>query len=273
MINVSKKYSWNVIGASVRGSSHERNNIPNEDALAFGSLPHDGAYAILSDGHGSKLCFRSKAGATLAVQNVEKILEEPDVTKLLKNKIDQRKFAKRIVEQWNNAVLQHLKTHPFSRQEVYGLDGHQKSVLRRNALLAYGATLILVVTVGQEVFMAQLGDGDVLIIEGTGAISRVFKPDQRHMGNATTSLCLPNAVDEFRIKAWHGHPPLAIMASTDGYANSFRSEADFHKVLRDYTRMIDENGGEVVEKKMSQWLGETSHHGSGDDITVAILMR
>lgn len=165
----------------------------------------------------------------------------------------------------------HLKQNPFLPVETEALDRQQRSMLGRNAFVAYGATLLVACAMESEIFFLQLGDGDFLTLDGTGTVSGVFPPDGKHMGNATTSLCLPNALEEFRYYRWRTGLPKIILGSTDGYGNSFRSEADFHKALRDYARLIKDHGWEAVAGKLPEWLKETSEHGSGDDISVALL--
>jgi hypothetical protein len=56
-----------------------------------------------------------------------------------------------------------------------------------------------------------------------------------------------------------------------GYANSFE-DADFLKTGSDYLDLIRTHGIEHVNGHLEQWLSETTAKGSGDDITVGILI-
>lgn len=266
--------TWRAIGASVQGSSHIRSGKPNQDALVTGELPEGaGSFAVISDGHGSRTCFRSAEGARQAVLIADELLRTRRMLDTLREHQGMRQVAQEIILQWRGSIMSHLKKRPFSPEETEGLDKQQRAILGRNAFVAYGATLLAVCALDSEVFFLQLGDGDFLALDGTGSVSGVFGPDPRHMGNATTSLCMPNALEEFRFyRLRSGHPRL-ILGSTDGYANSFRSEADFHKTLRDYSRLIADHGWEAVAENLPQWLRETSEHGSGDDISVALVFR
>jgi hypothetical protein len=58
--------------------------------------------------------------------------------------------------------------------------------------------------------------------------------------------------------------------STDGFANSYRSQEDFKKTCRDYYLMIQEHGFDAVAENLKGWLSETSELGCGDDITVVL---
>lgn len=274
MISVAQGNSWRTIGASVVGSRHIRIGQPNQDALMLGELPEGlGAFAAISDGHGSRTCFRSAEGARQAVMITDELMRTKRIVNLLTAHDGMRLLAQEILRHWRSSVMNHLKMHPFTHEETDTLDRQQRALLGRNALMAYGATLLVACAMETEVFFLQLGDGDFLTLDGTGSISGVFGPDGKHMGNATTSLCLPNALEEFRFYRWRTGLPRMLLGSTDGYGNSFRTEADFHKALRDYARLVSEHGGEAVSAKLPEWLRETSEKGSGDDISVALLFR
>lgn len=262
------------MGASVVGSRHLRSGLPNQDALATGELPDgQGSFAVLSDGHGSRTCFRSDIGSAQAVRITFELLRTVRMIQVLKSHQGMQQVARDILQHWRSSIMNHLKLNPFTPQELEGLDRQQRSILGRNAFVAYGATLLVICAMDKDVYFLQLGDGDFLALEESGKVSGVFGPDPRHMGNATTSLCLPNALEEFRYHHWRSTVPHLVMGSTDGYGNSFRAEADFHKALRDYDRLILDHGWEAVSEKLPEWLNETSEKGSGDDISLALLFR
>jgi hypothetical protein len=61
------------------------------------------------------------------------------------------------------------------------------------------------------------------------------------------------------------------LLSTDGYANSFRSDEDFLKIGQDYLEIIREQGISSLAEELPAILTEATEQGSGDDITLAIL--
>ncbi len=274
MIPMTAANTWQVMGASVPGSRHIRSGQPNQDALILGVLPEGaGTFAAISDGHGSRTCFRSGEGARQAVQITDELMRTNRMISTLKEHQGMQLVAQEILRHWRSSIMNHLKLHPFTYAETEGLDRQQRTLLGRNALVAYGATLLVACAMETEVFFLQLGDGDFLTLDGAGMVSGIFGPDGKHMGNATTSLCLPNALEEFRFYRWRTALPKMLLGSTDGYGNSFRSEADFHKALRDYARLISEHGLDAVSDKLPEWLTETSEKGSGDDISLALIFR
>ena len=58
--------------------------------------------------------------------------------------------------------------------------------------------------------------------------------------------------------------------STDGYANSYKSEAEFHSAVTDYLILLNEHGEKAVADSLPTWLTETSAMGCGDDITMMV---
>src|SRR3954468_9461547 len=79
MIGEERSVIWRVLGCSVRGASHRRAHLPNQDAIAWAAQPTGGGRsAILSvaDGHGAAASFRSATGSALAVQAAIGLLTE-----------------------------------------------------------------------------------------------------------------------------------------------------------------------------------------------------
>jgi hypothetical protein len=68
--------------------------------------------------------------------------------------------------------------------------------------------------------------------------------------------------------------PAMILLSTDGYLNSFSSEAGFFQAGTDILQMLaSEDGFDAVNDNLKGWLEEATQMGSGDDCTVAIIYR
>jgi hypothetical protein len=92
------------------------------------------------------------------------------------------------------------------------------------------------------------------------------------IANQTTSLCQPEAWKDFRSSWVIGSAlPSLVLLSTDGYANSFRSDEDFLKIGQDYLEIIRQQGIASLAEELPAILTEATQQGSGDDITLAIL--
>ena len=279
--------SWKVAHACVRGSAHLRSGLPNQDAAQCIAIPGEGsapaiAIAAVSDGHGGVRHFRSQIGSTLAVSTAVDVLQgfllqhsAGDGAEAIS--ADDIQFLERdLVDRWLSAVSTDLENHPLTAQELQALEvgdgAESRTAVETLPILAYGATLLVAAASDNLVLYLQLGDGEILGVDSAGATTRPLPADERLVGNQTTSLCQPDAWKEFRA-AWFATPdfPALVLLSTDGYANSFRSDDDFLKIGADYLEIIREQGIAVLAEELPAILTEATQQGSGDDITLAIL--
>jgi len=286
MIKEKHKSEWRVIGKSVRGASHVRADMPNQDAICW--LPESGAGLSLilavSDGHGSAKSFRSDVGANLAVNTAMEVLQEfldgqPDVANLsaIKRTAEER-LPQELERRWKKEVKDDIKNKPLSTDKLDELQENEGAsalqAVETNPLLAYGATLLTALVAESFIVYLQLGDGDILTVSETGEVVSPLPRDERLFANETTSLCSHNSWRDFRVGFQTLiQPPALILLSTDGYANSFRDEEAFLKVGTDIWRMIRSDGLDEVNESLEMWLTEASQIGSGDDITLGIICR
>jgi len=264
---------WQVVGQSVRGATHERNGLPNQDAIYWLPGSGHGSSVVLAaaDGHGSARYSRSHIGAALAVEKAVQLTEEflhnqasVDNLSLIKHATEEW-LPRALVRNWSEAVAEDLRKDPLST--------HELSLPRAEAAVAYGATLLVTAVTERFVLYLQLGDGEILTVSESGAVSRPLPKDERLFGNETTSLCAPEAWRDFRVsfQPLTLSPPALILLSTDGYPNSFRDEAGFLQVGSDILRMIRDNGLAGVKDQLKGWLRDSTRAGSGDDVTLGIL--
>jgi len=279
--------SWKVAHACIRGSSHRRSGLPNQDAVQCTVTPGTQAtvaVAVVSDGHGSPRHFRSQVGSSLAVSTGAGILQGFLRDSMAGNSPvpfvpeQVHELERKIVSGWLTAVLSDLGNNPFTETELAALEKEDGAAGRaevENAPeLAYGATLLAAAATDKVVLYLQLGDGEILSVNAKGTTTRPLPPDDRLIGNQTTSLCQPEAWKDFR-SAWVTDEalPSLILLSTDGYANSFRSDEDFLKIGQDYLEIIRQQGIDSLAEELPAILTEATQQGSGDDITLAIMQE
>lgn len=294
MVEKKCKADWHCNGKTVQGASHVRTKLPNQDAICWWpNWPEFGLgpplILAVSDGHGSAKSFRSDIGAALAVDLATKVLrqffqleEQPDELNAnisMINHMVQTQLPETLVNSWQEAVKNELGKEPFTSDEWAALEKEDGTAARqaveKNPTLAYGATLLAVVVAEHFILYLQLGDGDILCVDTNGKTTHPFPRDEKLIANETTSLCLPNAWREVRVRLvrYSENPPALILVSTDGYSNSFRSESDFLMIGQDYREMIRSAGIDGVQKQLTSILKESSQQGSGDDITLGIIKR
>ena len=264
---------WQVVGQSVRGASHERNGLPNQDAICWLPSAGHGSSMVLTaaDGHGSPRYSRSHIGAALAVEKAAQLVDEflqsqnnVDNLSLIKHASEEW-LPRALVRSWSEAVGEHLQSDPLSPADL--------SLLAADSAVAYGATLLVIAVTERFVLYLQLGDGEILTVSESGDVNRPLAKDERLFGNETTSLCAPEAWRDFRMsfQPLTQSCPALILLSTDGYPNSFRDEAGFMKVGSDLLHMIRKGGLASVKDHLEGWLRDSTRAGSGDDVTLGIL--
>lgn len=282
-----KGMSWKMAHACVRGSAHVRSGLPNQDAVQCVVIGGNGpstevAVAAVSDGHGGARHFRSQLGSSLAVHAAAHALSgfpfprAPGTNGYSIDPARVQAVERMIVDSWLAAVLSDLENHPLTEEELNQLQANDcpesRKAVETMPALAYGATLLVAAATEDLILLLQLGDGEILSVGSGGETTRPLPADARLVGNQTTSLCQPDARRQFR-SAWFSDPdlPALVLLSTDGYANSFRSDRDFLRIGSDYLAMIQEQGIETLAEELPGILNEASQQGSGDDITLAIL--
>jgi serine/threonine protein phosphatase PrpC len=255
---------WRGFGASVLGENHRRSGKPNQDAIGWYPPNGVGAPVVLTiaDGHGGAAYPRSAEGAALAVQVTNKILydlldDPPRLQAVRDDSAARIVLAELIVSAWREAV-----------DTLTGGAGAPDA----NRFIPFGTTLLSAAIGADCILYLQLGDGDLVILDSNGETSRPFPPDPRLTGNATTSLCLPDATLYLQILLRPRHPaPAMIAMATDGYANSFQDESGFLDAWRDIAVHLGQQGPDRLAHSLQGWLAETTKLGSGDDITVGLL--
>lgn len=277
---------WQVIGQTVRGASHERAGMPNQDAIHW--LPEAPALPLvltLADGHGSSKYFRSETGARLAVETSAQVIHDflinhasADNLSVIKRTAEEW-LPGALVRAWLEAVDEHIRAHPLSEIELKGLAGTHGAIVsetsQTNLSLAYGATILIAGITESFILYMQLGDGEILTVSDRGEVSRPLPKDERLFANETTSLCAIEAWRDFRVcfQTISHTSPAIILLTTDGYPNSFRDETGFLQVGSDILEIIRADGLERVKDNMETWLTDSTRAGSGDDVTLGIICR
>ncbi len=274
--------TWRALAASARGASHVRAGLANQDAMLV-DVQAGCAVAAVADGHGGARHFRSADGSLMAVQAAREALLSM-VPSFVSHVGPQRaqlaalEVPQRIVSRWVELVRADLEQRPIDPAELAAVavsEGEEAAAgVRADPLLAYGATLLAALAVAECLVLVQLGDGDVLLVDAAGHTTRPVPRDERLLGNLTTSICRVGAEQDFRTMVLEDAAarPALLLLSTDGYANSFRSDDDYLKVGSDFLALLRRHGAAAVEQQLPGILEHASTHGSGDDITLAMLV-
>ncbi len=263
-----------VFGKSVRGAAHIRAGTKCQDSCRKIVLEDGTAILAAADGHGSPACPHSRTGAKIAANLFCGIMRQiylncggrEHFISLLSN---EGSLVVRAIEiEWKKRVMESHAANgrPFPERE--GGETDEAAVYRQ-----YGTTLLGLLVTESFLFACQLGDGDICMIRDGKAEKLVDPP--KILGVETFSLCAGDAwtkaetgLRRFRLSAL---APVMFTLTTDGFSNSYESEAGFREALAEYLKTARDHGVGAVKENLAAWLEETSALGCGDDITMAAV--
>jgi serine/threonine protein phosphatase PrpC len=250
---------------SVRGASHHRNNLRNQDAVGHYQAAAGAPLIVaVADGHGSKRCTHSHLGAQFAVQaaieSVQTVFGSANLT-MSQIRMLAETLPKTISHCWRDKVDNYID---YLRIEA---------PLKKPRYLPFGTTLLVVCVLKECILFWQIGDGDIAVINSDNTLITPIPDDARLLGNDTTSLCNNDAWADFRCAFLPlvEELPKAIFLVSDGYKNSFKQTEGFYQALIDINDYMSDEGAEWVAQELADWLNDTSQQGSGDDISMAVI--
>lgn len=267
-----------ICGECVKGATHERNGKPLQDSKKIIEVSDRIAILAVADGHGSDKCARSDRGSAIAVNAFYAVIknyllsyaqDENGLANLVAflNREGDMRFAQDVCEEWQARVKQ-----SFYKNKVESMIADDGTIDWKSVYSLYGTTLLGMLITETFVFSFQIGDGDMMLVTEAD-ICPLVEPE-KFLGTETHSLSKPDAwrkaVASLRRRNVEDDVPYMYMLSTDGFANSYKSDAEFKKTCREYYNMIAQHGFEAVKENLAQWLKETSELGCGDDVTVVM---
>ncbi len=272
------------------GASHVRSGTENQDAIGWAPPGGSDRRVVLavSDGHGSPTCFRSAQGSELAVRTarrqgialVEGTVDGPAGLSLVKRALLEE-TPRQLVREWRRAVADDVAEQPFTEDELSRLadraGADARARVESDPALAYGATVLLVLATEAYVAFLQLGDGAIVEVNAgheAPTANRALPDDELAFANETTSLCSPDASQYLRVRfdPIFGAAPMLMLASSDGFVNSFADEDGFLRFGPELLGQLEREGVEAVEDRLEDWLQQMTNAGSGDDITLGLIL-
>lgn len=184
MNNSSEVFQWQVVAASVRGTSHERVGQLCQDAHHWEKLPDGVLVAAVADGAGSATL--GKVGAIVASQTA---VETITLKEAMPRSPDDEEGWQRLL---TNA-LEAAKT---------AVEAEAVACSMRARDLA--TTLIIVVATPNFIAAAQVGDGVAVAGDSEGNLIPLTAPQRGEYINETTFLVSPNAMDTAQVNLWRG---------------------------------------------------------------------
>lgn len=264
-----------VFGRSIQGESHIRSGLKCQDSNKKVLLEDGTIILAVADGHGSKDCPYSSTGSRTAVNVFCHIMENlyvsykdmPDQLASYLNREGDTQVSKSIDTEWKKRIVERHRENKRPIRKTPDGEDDLASIYKQ-----YGTTLLGLLITRNYVFAYQLGDGDICYVNSDG-LELVVEPE-KILGVETHSLSRENswqkAITAVRRITVRDNLPAMFSLSSDGYANSYKSEAEFHATIKDYLTMLGEHGSKAISDNLPGWLAETSEMGCGDDITMLI---
>lgn len=263
---------WRAVSATRKGSTHVRDDLPNQDAHLVEE--HDGtAIMAVADGHGHQLHFRSEVGSALAAGTATHLLREalPTYTGANHARVHLREtLGPALVEAWSLAVQADITAHPFSDDEATRLRDDDRGHLR-----PYGSTVIAMAANAHVLVVLQIGDGDAVVVQGDGTVLRPLPEDELLHGMTTTSLCQVDPLASLRTVAIDlaDHDIELGFIATDGFGRPrVDAETWWQQTGEELLERHRNHGLAWIEQRLPGWLTEPAEYG-GDDVSLAVLSR
>ncbi len=186
--------SWRVIGASVRGTSHQAGETPCQDAHRIRRLASGAWLIAVADGAGS--AARSAEGAQIAVDHAIASLEE----------------ALRATTPVDENAWRELMACVCAavREELI------RQATQDDAPLRDFATTLLCAVIGQaHMAVTQVGDGLAVARDDAGQLIMAARPQRGEYANEAAFITMPQAADYLETQVLDGAFD-AVALSTDG---------------------------------------------------------
>ena len=235
-----------------------------------GGRPAPGVVVAVSDGVGSRDCFRSDRGAphggggrVCRRHRLPRGTYPEDGGAGL--------IHQGIVARWTASVRADLAAYPVRGEELT-----DTSVAWDDAdpALAYAATLLVAVATPDRLLLAQLGDGDLLVVDAAGDVTCPLPPDPSSVAGTTATLMQPDAatIGRTRLLDLANEPVDLVLLATDGYGNAFADPDWTGRVGRDVRDQLRTDGTTSVRGRIGDWVTDAATVG-GDDAASALLVR
>ncbi len=185
---------WRVVAASVQGTSHQKQNLPCQDAHALRVLDDGTLLVAVADGAGS--AARSQEGAQLATREALASLECA--------RIETRTTTERA---WNDALR---AAFAHARNQVIVLAAHSDSHVR-----LFATTLTCAVVADDWLAVARIGDGAAIVELADGRWVSTVAPIKGEYANETFFLTMDDALARVEVQAMRENVR-SLAVTTDG---------------------------------------------------------
>ncbi len=265
---------------SVQGYNHIKVNKVCQDASGECHF-EDVSIIAVADGHGSDNYIRTDRGSKFAVSAALTAIKafvqearENHLSAVPDSETELIQISKNILARWYTQVDNDIACEPFQPEELAKVSEKykQRYASGQYNAKAYGTTLIAVCMTNEGWFGIHIGDGKCVELLENGTLCEPIPWDEACEQNITTSICDSDAIEEFRYVI-QKDSPAAIFIGSDGIDDSYSSEMELHELYRNIFIVFAEHGAEVGSNEVRDYLPKITRRGSGDDVSIAGVIR
>jgi serine/threonine protein phosphatase PrpC len=232
---------WKTISQSIQGTSHERLGMVCQDTSGVSILQEVTLIATVADGAGSARF--AETGSRLAVESTLKTLSNPEIIKnIFSEGASWRQILSNVVNSTRCVIEKHAQFLDTTISEL-------------------ATTLIVVVANKNRVFVAQIGDGGVVIADQSGGFNILSRPIKGEYANETYFLSSQDAVNLLQFAEYASTNFIAIFSDglerlalqspdDDPYHPFFRPLQDFIEKMDDVESATEELVTFLTSKKI-----------------------
>lgn len=187
---------WHTIGAAVAGVSHQRDQLPCQDAFVHRQLPTGALVVGVADGAGS--ASHAAEGAALLVTAA---VEAATATLAKYQPLSRRAWRMVIADAFATA-REHLLAHAAAQAQP---------------ARAYAATLVLLIVHPAGAACGLVGDCAAVVLDEADQLVSLCAPQRGEYANTTHFVIQPNGLATLEIALWE-QPIRAAALFSDGLA-------------------------------------------------------
>jgi len=274
---MSNKTAWTIIGSSVRGNGHIKNNLPCQDSHAYTMIKNNWGLIVISDGAGSYK-YPEKGSSFITERSLF----------LFGDLIAQYKWAS------ENKLPSVNKWHSLSRETLIKLSNDLKQYAFDNDLeyKHLGSTVVIVIFSPKGLLVCHVGDGRAGYLNERGHWKAAMEPFQGEEASSTVFITLeeiwrkPNIYIESRvilnrIKAFcllsDGCERVSWVSTKRRKNGIYQRENKpfskfFNQNLKTLKKLSKQNGVRLTNEKWAEYLqkGHSGFVDEQDDKTMVI---
>jgi hypothetical protein len=192
-VNIEKLAQWSVVAVSLEGTSHQKRDLPCQDAHFWQLVGDRILVAGVADGAGS--VSLSEVGSLLAVQTAVKGI----ASKITESSLPVSD------EGWKVLLNSGLEDALVAIQE--------EAESRQVNVRELSTTLLIAISTPDLVAAIQVGDGAIVVANQKGTAIALTAPPIEESLDLATFLTSPNGIDSAQICLWEGKPAQLAMFS------------------------------------------------------------